>query len=82
MEKLRQDIKEYTEAINRGDGEANIFHGRGISYALLGEYPKAITDLTKLKPRWDAHLWGDEDWLGCPRGVLLSALGGPSGIAV
>ena len=30
---------------------------------------------TKLKPRWDVHSRGDEDWLGCAREALSSVLG-------
>ena len=29
----------------------------------------------KLKPRWDVHSRGDEDWLGCASGALSSVLG-------
>ena len=30
---------------------------------------------TKLKPRWDVHLSGDDDQLGCAGGSLSSVLG-------
>ena len=29
----------------------------------------------KLRPRWDVHSRGDEDWLGCASEALLSVLG-------
>ena len=34
-----------------------------------------------LKPRWNLHLWGDEDWLGYPGGGLSPVLGELSGSA-
>ena len=37
---------------------------------------------TKLKPRWDVHSRGDEDWLGCASEALSSVLGEWSGTAV
>ena len=32
-------------------------------------------DVSKLKPRWDVHSRGDEDWLGCASEALSSVLG-------
>ena len=31
--------------------------------------------ITKLKPRWDVHSRGDEDWLGCASEAISSVLG-------
>ena len=37
-------------------------------------YPLNLTN-TKLKPRWDVHLSGDDDQLGCAGKSLSSVLG-------
>ena len=37
--------------------------------------PAAMDLETKLKPRWDVHSRGDEDWLGCASEALSSVLG-------
>ena len=36
----------------------------------------------KLKPRWDVHSRGDENWLGCASEALSSVLGEWSGTTV
>ena len=35
----------------------------------------AVSTMTELKPKWDVHSRGDEDWLGCASEALSSALG-------
>ena len=40
-----------------------------------------ISCTTKLKPRWDVHSRGDEDWLGCASEALSPVLGEWSGAA-
>ena len=45
------------------------------STELLNEVLGEI-DPAKLKPRWDVHSRGDEDWLGCASEALASVLGG------
>ena len=42
----------------------------------------ARDNTAKLKPRWDVHSRGDEDWLGCASEALSSVLGEWSGTAV
>ena len=41
-----------------------------------------IRTYTKLKPRWDVHSRGDENWLGCASEALSSVLGEWSGTTV
>ena len=45
---------------------------------------KALTEgeAPKLKPRWDVHSRGDENWLGCASEALSSVLGEWSGTTV
>ena len=47
---------------------AGLGHGNGAPPGLSSSPPGAGLrcpgPYTKLKPRWDVHQWGDEDWLG------------------
>jgi hypothetical protein len=36
----------------------------------------SLDAVTKLKPRWDVHSRGDDDWLSCASEALLYVLGG------
>ena len=42
----------------------------------------ALERIPKLKPRWDVHSRGDENWLGCASEALSSVLGEWSGTTV
>ena len=46
-----------------------------------GDCPSFLLSMTKLKPRWNLHLWGDEDWLRRHCEALPPVLGGRSGAA-
>ena len=46
-----------------------------ISIKMIGAEPNRATTPPKLKPRWDVHSRGNEDWLSCAREALSSVLG-------
>ena len=49
---------------------------RGIPASRSGACRRRQSKRTpKLKPRWDVHLWGDADWLGCAGESISSVLG-------
>ena len=63
--------------------------GSGTSTGSTASTPSSRTTLVlqpqildaKLKPRWDLHLWGDEDWLRLRSEALPPVPGGQSGAA-
>jgi tetratricopeptide (TPR) repeat protein len=67
--KLKQlAIQDYNQAIELNPKDARVFNNRGLAYADLKQFEKAIQDYNQEKHR---HILGLIQWLGCNSGWLF-----------